>query len=264
MIRLLVFFAIAFSASTAGAISGIGGGIIIKPLLDSSLLLSAGEINFLSGAAVLSMSIVSLLRLKKNGLRLEKKRGSALAAGAVAGGLSGKELFNLALRLFPSSSLVGAVQSAILLCLTAGVLFYTLNKKNITPGNINNIPCCVLAGCLMGLLSAFLGIGGGPINIMVISWAFSMDSKNCALHSLYTIFLSQAASLVLTLLSGRIPAVSPLALAALAGGGIAGGLAGSEISGRMRNEQVDKFFSVILGIVMLLSVYNFVRFIRAA
>jgi uncharacterized membrane protein YfcA len=264
LIRLLVFFAIAFSASIAGAISGIGGGIIIKPLLDAVSHLSAGEINFLSGATVLSMSIVSLLRSKGSGVRLEGRRGSALAAGAVAGGLAGKELFNAALDFFSAPALVKAVQSAILLCLTALVFFYMLNKKNVRSKNINSILFCVLTGCLMGVLSAFLGIGGGPINIMVISWAFSMDSKSCALHSLYTIFLSQAASLILTLLSGRMPPVSPPSLAVLVCGGIAGGLAGSAISGFMKNEHVDKFFSVILAAVMLLSVYNFVRFVQAA
>jgi uncharacterized membrane protein YfcA len=261
LIRFLTFFAIAFSASAAGAISGIGGGIIIKPLLDAVSRLSAGEINFLSGAAVLSMSMVSLLRLKRNGVRLERKRGSALALGAVTGGLAGKELFNAALDFFSAPSLVKAVQSAILFCLTGAVFFYMLNKKNIKAKNINSVLFCILIGCLMGMLSAFLGIGGGPINIMLISWSFSMDSKTCAIHSLYTIFLSQAASLILTLISGRIPPVSPLSLAVLACGGVAGGLAGSAISGRMKNEHIDKFFSVILALVMLLSVYNFMVYI---
>ena len=50
---------IAFGASVVGAICGIGGGVIIKPLLDAFGIASVAEISFLSGST--PMLVLSLL-----------------------------------------------------------------------------------------------------------------------------------------------------------------------------------------------------------
>jgi uncharacterized membrane protein YfcA len=42
-------------------------------------------------------------------------------------------------------------------------------------------------------------------------------------------------------------------------GGIGGGLIGSRIVKVISNEQVDRLFSAVLGLVILLSAYNVVR-----
>ena len=42
----------------------------------------------------------------------------------------------------------------------------------------------------LGILSSFLGIGGGPINLVVLFFFFSMDTKTAAQNSLYTILFS--------------------------------------------------------------------------
>lgn len=53
---------ISFLASTAGAICGIGGGVIIKPTLGLFQMASVSTISFLSGCTVLSMSLYSVGR----------------------------------------------------------------------------------------------------------------------------------------------------------------------------------------------------------
>lgn len=57
---VVLFFAVSFLASIAGAICGIGGGVIIKPVLDMFGLASVSTISFLSGCTVLAMSIYSV------------------------------------------------------------------------------------------------------------------------------------------------------------------------------------------------------------
>ena len=47
--------AITFIATIVGAISGIGGGVIIKPVMDAILKLPVETISFLSGTTVLAM-----------------------------------------------------------------------------------------------------------------------------------------------------------------------------------------------------------------
>lgn len=56
----ILFFIVSFLASIAGAICGIGGGVIIKPVLDLFDLASVSTISFLSGCTVLSMSCYSV------------------------------------------------------------------------------------------------------------------------------------------------------------------------------------------------------------
>lgn len=40
-----------------------------------------------------------------------------------------------------------------------------------------------IAGSVLGIFSSFLGIGGGPINLMILSFFFSMDTKTAAFNS---------------------------------------------------------------------------------
>jgi uncharacterized membrane protein YfcA len=260
--HFLSFLSIAFFPSVIGAISGIGGGIIIKPALDALAAGAGGPglpgINFLSGCTVLTMSAVSLLRTvpgrRKTGIGLETRRGTALALGAALGGLCGKMIFTMAFTGSPGN--IKAIQSLLLIILSSAVMLYMLKKDKTNTKNIQNLPVCVLLGLGLGMSSAFLGIGGGPINIMVISWFLSMDAKTTALHSLYTIFLSQLASLILIAATGTIPPVLPASLIAMTAGGAAGGLAGSRIAGKLRNDQAEALFKIVLLLVILLSVYN--------
>jgi uncharacterized membrane protein YfcA len=273
--QILAFFCIAFIPSIIGAVSGIGGGIIIKPALDAAApALGApgpAEINFLSGCTVLTMSAVSLLRSlagrHKGGAVLEGRRGTALAAGAALGGLCGRLVF--AWIAAPSQNSAAAadniiagrhgvsrVQSFILILLTLAVLLYTLKKERIAQKKLKNLPACALLGLFLGMTSAFLGIGGGPINIMIIAYCFSMDAKTTALHSLYVIFLSQLASLILTAAAGAIPPVGIPFLLAAAAGGAGGGLTGSLFAGKLSGRQTDRLFMAVLVGVVFLCAWN--------
>lgn len=59
---IFVFFMVSFLASIAGSICGIGGGVLIKTILDATGVMSVSEVSFLSGCTVLSMSLVSIGR----------------------------------------------------------------------------------------------------------------------------------------------------------------------------------------------------------
>lgn len=97
---------------------------------------------------------------------------------------------------------------------------------------------CVAVGVLLGIISSFLGIGGGPINLVVLGYCFSMDSKTAAVISLYIILFSQLASLLAALISG-VPGFPPMALALMVAGGIGGGIAGRALNRKMDNQAVD-------------------------
>ena len=99
---LAVFFLICFFASIIGAICGIGGGVIIKPVLDAFGVMDVATISFLSGCTVLSMTTYSVIKSKLSGSsNIEQKTGLPLALGAAVGGLLGKWMFSFVSSLSP-------------------------------------------------------------------------------------------------------------------------------------------------------------------
>lgn len=258
MIYLL--FLISVFTSIAGAISGIGGGIILKPTLDLLTNLGAEKITFLSGCTVLSMSIVSLLGGRKSGIVIDKTTGTLLAVSAAVGGIIGKRWLSLFISQAENNSHVTVVQSIILCVSTVCVLIYTIFKHKIPTRQLhgrNTYIYYILLGVALGVFSSFLGIGGGPINIIALSYFLGADSKTSAAYSLYIIFFSQTASLIQTVLSANLPEVPPILLLAMICGGIAGGLTGRNLSKRMSNRHVDILFIMVLCIVVGISGYNF-------
>lgn len=248
-------------ATTTGAISGIGGGIIIKPLYDAFSGLPISTINFMSGCTVFSMSIVSLLKSRNSGAKLDKVKSTVLALGAAVGGIIGKQVFQLTREILKNDNLIGAGQAVILIIMTVYVFFFIKNKDKIKMKNIENLIVAVLIGFSLGMISAFLGIGGGPINIAILAYFFNMDSKTCSLNSIYIIFFSQTTSLITTFATKTVPAYDSLGLMFMIIGGIAGGFLGSTISKKLSNKGVDKIFSVVLVVILMICIYNFFRFI---
>ena len=97
----LLFFVISFSASIIGVICGIGGGVVIKPVLDASGVLSVSAISFLSGCTVLSMSCYSVLKSKLNKESvIDMSISTFLGIGAIVGGIVGKQAFQAVKAMF--------------------------------------------------------------------------------------------------------------------------------------------------------------------
>lgn len=254
-----IFLAIALLASIAGAITGVGGGIIIKPVIDATNLLQPAQVNFLSGNAVLAMTIVSLAQnIIKKGEKIAWSRSLFLSIGAAVGGLIGGQTFKSILRLFPNDDIVKLIQSIILLLMTVSVLIYVRNLHKIRSKDINNPFISTLLGLILGFISAFLGIGGGPLNIAFLYYFFSMGPKKAAINSLLIIFFSQIFNLGNTIIRNTVPEFDPLILGLMALGAVTGALIGRATSSKIKESQVDKFFQGFLLLISFINVYNIV------
>lgn len=257
----LIFFIICFSASVIGAICGIGGGVIIKPVLDAFGVMSVASISFLSGCTVLSMTTYSVIRSRrKKSASLDTEVGFPLAVGAAVGGVIGKNLFTMVSGCFADQNMVGAVQAACLLAVTLGTLLYTLWKHKIPTLHIRNRILCALIGCALGIMSSFLGIGGGPINLVVLFFFFSMPTKMAAETSLYIIFFSQLTNLLVTIGTRRVPEFSPGVLVLMVCGGILGGMCGRKINSRIDEKTVEKLFVGLMAVIICINIYNILKF----
>ena len=254
-----LFFIVAFLSSIVGAICGIGGGVVIKPVLDMLQMGAPATINFLSGCTVLSMSLYSVSKaLRAGDSKVEMSTGTPLAIGAALGGVVGKEMFSAVKDYFGGSSMVGVIQAVALGVITLGTLLYTFNKSRIRTHRASKKVLCAVIGLLLGIMSSFLGIGGGPINLVVLGFCFSMDTKTAAANSLYIILFSQAASLIATLISG-LPEFRVPALILMVAGGIGGGIVGRSFNKKMDNRAVDKLFIGLMVLIVGICVYNAVR-----
>ena len=254
MLIYLVFLIVCFGASIVGAICGIGGGVIIKPVLDSFGVLDVTAISFLSGCTVLSMTTYSVLKNKISGeSHVTMKTGFPLAIGAAVGGLIGKWLFSYVKSLSSDPNKVGAVQALCLLIVTLGTLIYTIYE-------VDSAIVCVLIGIFLGIMSSFLGIGGGPINLVVLFFFFSMSTKLAAENSLYIIFFSQIASLISTIVTGSVPDFQIGVLVLMVAGGIAGGICGRAINKKIDEKTVDKLFIALMVLMIVINIYNIYKF----
>ena len=138
-------------------------------------------------------------------------------------------------------------------------MVYTLKKDKIKTHCVQNVLACILIGVALGICSSFLGIGGGPINLVVLFFFFSMDTKTAAQNSLYIILFSQITSLINTIVTKTVPEFTAGLLILMVAGGILGGMVGRKINKRIDGETVNKLFIGLMAIIMLICAYNIYR-----
>ncbi len=254
---------VCFFASAMGSVCGIGGGVIIKPVLDALGIMEVASVSFLSGCTVLSMSAVSLYGNLKNKetIRFRKPFAWSITAGSVLGGILGKAAFRFITGNMADKNRIGAVQAAVLLCLTAATLFSHCGKTKKTARSAADMPLIFAVGAVLGILSSFLGIGGGPMNLAVLTCLFSMETKEAALYSIHVILFSQTAGLCAALVTQTVPPFPPAMLFLMSGCGVLGALAGARINKKADNRVVDKLFTVLLLVIIAISLYNIFRYL---
>ncbi len=67
-------------------------------------------------------------------------------------------------------------------------------KEKIHTKRVHNLVASLGVGIVLGVLSAFLGIGGGPFNLTILDYFFSMDTKKAAKASPFIIMFSNTIS----------------------------------------------------------------------
>jgi uncharacterized membrane protein YfcA len=254
-------FILSLIASIIGAISGIGGGIIIKPVLDATHTLNITAISLLTGCTVLAMSAVSIARNIRGSITMNLKTSTLLGIGAVIGGILGKELFDKLIQISTINK-VGAIQSLILFIITIIIFIYIRFQRNIVTKKITNPLTTGLIGGSLGVTSTFLGIGGGPLNIAILYYFFSMTGKTAVLNSLYVIFISQLAGLLGMFMDHNIPQIDPITLLTMILGGIIGALIGYRMNKNFNDEQVEQYFCIVVGCSAFLNVWNFFHYLQ--
>ena len=264
MLDLIVICVVCFLASTLGPICGIGGGVIIKPIVDSLGVMGMATTSFLSSLTVLVMSLATLAQEAWGRLRHPEAprhpyppTAVPISLGAATGGVAGKIAFNAIRASLGNADAIGAAQAAVLFALSLATILYTVRRSSIRTLSVRGGVASALIGALTGALWSFLGIGGGPFNLVILTLLFSSETREAARESILIIAFSQVASLVYTVASGNVPAFDPLMLALMATMAVAGSVAGKKAAGRLDDGGVNRLYALTLAVVMVLCVRNF-------
>jgi uncharacterized membrane protein YfcA len=248
-----MIFIITFIATLIGSIFGIGGGVIIKPTLEAFTNYSLSQINALSGITVLAMASVSTYKYLKSGLKINKEL-ILLSVGASIGGFLGKELFDY---LILNVDQISAKTFQYLMIIF--VLLVVLYKNKFRSHNVKNNIVLMLSGLIMGTISAFLGIGGGPLNILILYILFSINSKKSALYSVFVIFFSQLTLTILSIFSMSYSGLNLEPLMYMIPAAIVGGIIGPVFHKVWNMKVFERNFSLLMIGLAILNIYNIVK-----
>ncbi len=259
-----LFSLIVLVASTLGALAGIGGGVIIRPALDAfNYYQEPLIVNFLSAFCVLAVALTSVIKRIITKQKIDNYLTSIfLGIGAATGGVAGNYLFKLVKSASNKNWLV-IIQSIVLILFLIFVIIYmlVLKKKGIQ-FKIKNWAIKILIGLFLGVASSFLGIGGGPINVAVLCFFFSMTMKESSINSLIIIIFSQTSKIIVALIDGSLLSPSTnmdwwmlLCLVPIA---VGGSLLGSWLNKKLSEKTILYVYIISVFVIIGINIYNII------
>ncbi|KAG4083056.1 transmembrane protein TauE like protein [Neocallimastix lanati (nom. inval.)] len=197
-------------ATSLGSLCGIGGGVIIKPVLDAVSSFSKFQIALISTSCVLTTCSTSVIKHLIYRTKVNLKESLVLAVGGILGGIAGTYFFNFIRDIINDSypetgkDIITLIQNAGIGFLIFLVLLYmlTLKKKGVSY-HLNSLLVVGIIGVFLGMISVFLDIGGGAINVCIFILLFSMNVKSAAVNSLLVIVFSQITKLIQYVIMGN-------------------------------------------------------------
>ena len=228
------------------SVLGAGGSIFIVPVMVYALHTDVSEATGTSLAVVFAGALVGAIGHWRKG-NLDLKATVPFGGAAMVGALGGGALHAL-------------VADRILLGIFAGTLFVAAvrmaigNHEPALSDHPRRLATLLLLGAAMGVLSGFLGVGGGFLMVPALTWAARLPLRQAIGTSLAVIALSCLSGAIGHAIQGHI---SPALLATAGGGAVLGALAGAPLSGKLPERPLRLGFAVLafgLGIYMTVRV----------
>ncbi len=250
-----IYSAVILVATILGAFVGLGGGVIIKPVLDFIGKEPRMQVDFLSAAAVFTMSVVSTGKCLKRRQKIDIGIILFIAAGSITGGWLGSAVMDYAGTLVAQQT-IRCIQAFTLAVLLTAVSIYV--GKCEFAFKVKNKLAILAVGLALGFFASFLGIGGGPINVAVLTLFFSMNVKESAVYSVAIIFFSQLSKLITIFATAG---VAPYAhqwktLIFILPAAVIGGFVGSSLNRKFDDKLIRKVFVTVMVLLIMLNVYN--------
>jgi len=197
---LLMAGLMAFVAAVYSNI-GLGGGVLYVPIMLWLTSFGKEEVVLLSLVLVVFTSLPSTWNHLEKG-KVDLKRGGILESGSFIGAVFGV-IFNLMI----SSSIFVLIFSLVLLLSGGKMLYNTLKGNNAEtdrPGLLTprNIAIATVLSASTGFISASMGIGGGAINVIILTEILGFSTKKAAGTSSFKTVFTATTGISIYLLSG--------------------------------------------------------------
>ena len=251
-IGILYFFIILIVIST-GAIAGISGGVILRPVFDLIDYHEPLEIAFYMGVAVLTMAVSSTVKQITMGTKINFKKVFTLAIGAFIGGIIGQFIMDGILYHIGGDELQ-IIQAILSIASLIFVLAFT--RENVKKYDFKGTFWYVIIGVGLGTFATLLAIGGGPINVIVFVILFGITLKEATVYSITTIFFAQAARIGAIGIEHGYAGFDLSILFFIIPAAIIGGVVGGRLNILLTEVTVMKVFKFVVTGTILLNIYN--------
>lgn len=263
----LIVFAGSVAAGFLGALAGLGGGVLIVPLLTVGFGI---DIRYAIGASIVAVIATSsgaaatYVRDQITNLRVAMFLELATTTGAIAGaylaGLVQPTALFLVFGLVLGSSAVplmvrigeelpkGVVGDGLSKRLSLGSTYHDDVLDQTVTYQVTRVPLGLGMMGIAGLLSGLLGIGSGAFKVLAMDVGMRLPMKVSTTTSNFMIGVTAAASAGIYFARGDVnPLIAaPVALGVLLGAGI-----GSRLLMRLHNKTLRMIFVPLLLVISL-------------
>jgi uncharacterized membrane protein YfcA len=259
---LLVMFGASFGAGAIGALVGLGGGVLIVPILTIGFDL---DIRLAIGASIVSVIATSsgagaaLVRDRMTNIRVASLLQVATVLGAIGGAILAPHigtrwLFLLfgGILLFSALPMVRKVSQDVPAELTNDAWADRLRLDSSYPERrlgrevhyaVTGVPLGFILMLLAGAISGLLGIGSGALKVLAMDTGMKLPIKVSSATSNFMIGVTAAASAGIYFWRGE---VLPFVAAPVALGVLAGSVLGAKMLVRFRSGTVRLVFTLVL------------------
>ena len=263
---VLVAFAGSVLAGALGSLLGLGGGIIVIPML--TLLLGV-DIRYAIGASVVSVIATSSgaaaafvrdgLTNRRVGLLLEMATTTGAVAGAFAAAFIAGQLLYVVFAVVLSYSAVamfrrrhaevpqGMANHPWAERLRLASTYPEAQGRRIAY-HVAGVPLALVLMFIAGIVSGLLGIGSGALKVPAMDLAMRLPIKVSSATSNFMIGVTAAASAGVYFSRGNIV---PIVAAPVALGVLLGALLGARAMLRLHSSRIREVFVVVLVVVAL-------------
>lgn len=268
---LLAMFFISLLAGFVGALSGLGGGVVLIPLYVALLglpLKYAAGASLVATVATSGGSSVAYVRRGVSNVRIAVSLSAATTSGALAGSVAATKVYSLGLEKWLYVIFGVVLISSVLLMLrksykTRGADRWTrwlrLCGSYFDEAEKREVSYCGarwwLGALLMsaaGFLSGLLGIGSGALKVLALDWGLGLPPKVSTTTSNLMIGTTAATSAAVYWHAGYI---QPILAGVTALGVLAGSYLGTKTMGVLKAAAVRYIFlalTAVLGVEMLI------------
>jgi uncharacterized membrane protein YfcA len=229
------------SAGLLGSILGLGGGILIVPILSILLGLPMHQAVAASLVGVVATSTSSSAGYMKRGLPMVRL-GLTLELTTVLGAVAG-------------STAAGLVSSSALKVLFGFLLFYTafnmwrgrkVREAEGNPDDIAATPLALTGAGFAGAISGSLGVGGGVVKVPILNMLLGCPIHRSTATSTYMMGITAAAGLVAYHVRDQLllHVAAPLVVGVLIGGRL-----GPRVAERIEPAGLRRAFVFVLLVV---------------